>query len=154
MAGGTEFRQSVRLFLQSSESGRPPPPHRHESVYPPPPPYLWFRGEGHTRLWEREGSNSDDGTDTVVLYIYVLCGRRLLRDGWKQPMKRDRWKGRSRKDKQTEKDRWGERHIEGGIDTGGSRGQSHGKAKQVQRPETMYKDLAMQKIGAETKRQR
>ncbi len=37
------------------------------------PTPLWFRGEGHTHLLERGwGSpNSDEGTYTVVLYIYV-----------------------------------------------------------------------------------
>jgi hypothetical protein len=37
---------------------------------------LWFRGEGHTRWRERgrESFNSNKGTYTVVLYIYVLCG--------------------------------------------------------------------------------
>jgi hypothetical protein len=37
------------------------------------PPPLWFRGEWHTRWRERvwESPNSDEGTYTVVLFIYM-----------------------------------------------------------------------------------
>ncbi len=73
-------RQSARLVLQSSELG-PPPPHPLASVSPPP----LVPGEGHTRLRERgwESPNYDEGTYTVVLFIYMYflgdtlaCGRR------------------------------------------------------------------------------
>ncbi len=45
--GTSTERQSVRLFLQSSELG---PPHRQASVSP-----LWFRGGGDTLAWARGG---------------------------------------------------------------------------------------------------
>jgi hypothetical protein len=66
---GTQSRQSAsRLFLQSSDLGLPHPLIRGR-VCPLP---LWFRG-GHTLLLERgwEGPNSDEGTDTVVLKVYI-----------------------------------------------------------------------------------
>jgi hypothetical protein len=67
----TEYRQSAKLFLQSSELGLPQPLTRRRVC--PPPPRFW--GEGHTRWRERgwESPNSDEGTYTVVLCIYVLC---------------------------------------------------------------------------------
>ncbi len=48
--------------------GTPPTPYPQVSVPPPP---LWFSGEGHTRRRERESPNSDVGTYTVVLFIYM-----------------------------------------------------------------------------------
>ncbi len=73
-----QSRQSAQLFLQQSELWLPQPLTRRRVC---PPPLLWFRGEGHTRWRERgwESPNSDEGTYTVVLYIYasictVLCG--------------------------------------------------------------------------------
>jgi hypothetical protein len=36
---------------------------------PPPPPLV--QAEGHTRLRERGGPNSDAGTYTVILYVYM-----------------------------------------------------------------------------------
>jgi hypothetical protein len=55
--------------------GTPPTPHPQASVPP-----LLVRGEGHNPYWERgwESPNSDEGTYTVVLciyIIYVLCVR-------------------------------------------------------------------------------
>ncbi len=52
-------KQSAWLFLQSSRLELPHPP-----VVP---------GEGHTGLWERErgGLNLDEGTDSVVLQVYM-----------------------------------------------------------------------------------
>ncbi len=48
-----------------------PQPLTHRRVWPPYT--LWFRGEGHTRWRERgwESPNSDEGTYTVVLFIYM-----------------------------------------------------------------------------------
>jgi hypothetical protein len=71
--GAPQSRQSAKLFLQSSELRLPQPITRRQ-VCPPPP---LFRGGGHTRWRERglESPNSDEGTYSVVLciYIYVLC---------------------------------------------------------------------------------
>ncbi len=66
---GAQSRQSAKLFLQSSELGLPQPlTHRREC-----PPPLWFGGEGHTRWRGRswESPNFDEGTYTVVLFIYT-----------------------------------------------------------------------------------
>jgi hypothetical protein len=59
-----QSRQSAKLFLKSSELGLPQPLTRRR-VCPPPP------GEGDTRWRERgwESHNSDEGTNTVVLFI-------------------------------------------------------------------------------------
>ncbi len=48
--------------------GTPPTSHPQARACPP-----WFRGEGHTRWRERgwESPNSDEGTYTVVLFIYM-----------------------------------------------------------------------------------
>ncbi len=56
-------------FFSSRRNWDSPTPHPQASV----PPTLWFRGEGHTRWWERgrESFNSNEETYTVVLYIYV-----------------------------------------------------------------------------------
>ncbi len=67
------FRHRVGRVLSFSPVvgiGTPPTPHPQASV---PPPLLWFRGEGHTRWRERgwESPNSDEGTYTVVLFIYM-----------------------------------------------------------------------------------
>jgi hypothetical protein len=50
--------------------GTPPTPHPQASV--PPPPRFW--GEGHTRWREKgwESPSSDEGTYTVVLFIYTV----------------------------------------------------------------------------------
>ncbi len=60
----------LRFFLQSSELGLPQPLIRRGVCLPPT---LWYRGEGQTRWRERrwESPNSDEGTYTVVLCIYV-----------------------------------------------------------------------------------
>ncbi len=67
----TQSRQSAKLFLLSSELGLPHPSPAGECAP------LWFGVEGHTRWREKgwESPNSDEGTYTVVLfiYIYVLC---------------------------------------------------------------------------------
>jgi hypothetical protein len=63
--------QSARIFLQSSELGPPtPPPHPQASVSP-----FGSGGGTHSLGGEGlEGPNSDEGTDTVLLYVcYVLC---------------------------------------------------------------------------------
>jgi hypothetical protein len=61
-----QSRQSAKLFLQSSELVLPQP----LTVCATPPPRFW--GEGHTRWRERgwESPISDEGTYTVVLFIY------------------------------------------------------------------------------------
>jgi hypothetical protein len=71
----TQSRQSAKLFLQFSELGFPHPLTR-KRVCPP----LWFRGEGGTLACGRGVGESQirRGTDTVVLYIYVLCDRRYI----------------------------------------------------------------------------
>jgi hypothetical protein len=59
--------------------GTSPSPHLKGSVPPP----LWCRGEGHTR-WREKGweiPNSDEGTYTAVLFIYmyfVVCTLNIL----------------------------------------------------------------------------
>jgi hypothetical protein len=54
-------------FFSSRSNWDSPSPHPQASA-----PCLWFRGEGHNRLWESEwGPNSDEGTDTVVLFICI-----------------------------------------------------------------------------------
>ncbi len=56
--------QSARLSFQSS----PPPPAR-ECCSPP----LGPRGETHSLAgWGGGGDNSDEGTDTLALFVYVL----------------------------------------------------------------------------------
>jgi hypothetical protein len=75
-------RQSAKPFLQSSELGLPQPL-TSRRVSPPPPPVLG--GGTHTR-WRkrgRESPNSDEGTYTVVLFIYTytLCFSRI-KDVW------------------------------------------------------------------------
>jgi hypothetical protein len=69
-----QSRQSAKPFLQSSELGLPQPL-TSRRVCPPP----WFWGEGHTRWRERgrESPNSDEGTFTVVLFIYTYCEERM-----------------------------------------------------------------------------
>jgi hypothetical protein len=66
--GRTQIRQSAKLFLKSSELGVPQPLTRRRVC--PPTPRFW--GEGLTRGRERgwESPNSDEGTYTVVLFIY------------------------------------------------------------------------------------
>jgi hypothetical protein len=61
-------RQSARLFLLSPESPAPFTPYR--VCHPPPPPLVpggnpALGGEGVG------GPNSDEGTDTVVIYSYI-----------------------------------------------------------------------------------
>jgi hypothetical protein len=63
-------RQSAKLFLQSSEMGLPQPLTRRR-VCPP-----FSSGGRGTLAGERggwESPNFDEGTYTVVLYLYVLC---------------------------------------------------------------------------------
>ncbi len=57
----TEYMQSAKLYLKSSELGFPQPLTRR------------VPGEGHTRWPERgwESPNSDEGTYAVVLFIYT-----------------------------------------------------------------------------------
>jgi hypothetical protein len=65
----------VLSFFPVVGIGNLPTPHPQASVPPP----LWFRGEGHTRWREREWEslNSDEGTYTVILciYIYFVVGK-------------------------------------------------------------------------------
>jgi hypothetical protein len=63
-----QSRQSAMLFLQSSELGLPQPLNPW-GVCPSPR----FGGEGHTRWRERgwESPNSDEGTHTVILFIFT-----------------------------------------------------------------------------------
>ncbi len=58
--------QSARFSVQSSELG---PPLTHKRVLPPPP--LGLRGRDTLPCGEGGGGpNSDEGTDTLVLYVY------------------------------------------------------------------------------------
>ncbi len=69
--GGSQSGQSAKLFLQSSELGL---------HYPPP---LWFGVGG----WGTHalagggvgGPNSDEGTDTVVLLVYMYFVGRIYK---------------------------------------------------------------------------
>jgi hypothetical protein len=64
-----QSRQSAKLFSSRRNLDSPNPSPACECAPPP----LWFRVEGHTRWRERgwESPNSDEGTYTVVLCIYV-----------------------------------------------------------------------------------
>jgi hypothetical protein len=64
----TQSRQSAKPFLQSSELGLPQPLTRRRVCTLP----FGSGGEGHTRWQERgwESPYSNDGTYTVVLFIY------------------------------------------------------------------------------------
>jgi hypothetical protein len=76
-----QSRQSAKLFLQSSELGLPQPLKRRR-VCPLPP---GSGGEGHTRWRERgwESPNSDEGTYTVVLFMYTyFVLETILMHGW------------------------------------------------------------------------
>jgi hypothetical protein len=61
------MHEVYRLFFQSSERV-PPPPHPQASVAPTP---FGVKGERHTRLRGRGYPNSDEETDTLVLYVHV-----------------------------------------------------------------------------------
>jgi hypothetical protein len=64
-----QSRQSAKLFLLSSDLGLPQPLTRRRVCYPPPPAVL---GGGAHSLERGVGSpNSDEGTYTVVLFIYT-----------------------------------------------------------------------------------
>jgi hypothetical protein len=56
--------QSARLSVQSSELGSPTPSSASGGCTPPPPGDTLDWGEGVV------GPNSDEGTDTLVLYVY------------------------------------------------------------------------------------
>jgi hypothetical protein len=61
----------VLSFFPVVGIGTPPTPNPQGSV--PPPPSRFCGGEGRTRWRERgwESPNSDEGTDTMVLFIYT-----------------------------------------------------------------------------------
>jgi len=68
--GTAQSRQRAKLLLLSSELGTGlPQPLTRRRVCPP----IWFWGKGHTRWreWGWESPNSDEGTYTVVLFIYM-----------------------------------------------------------------------------------
>ncbi len=70
---GTNHRVGrVPSFFSSRRNWDSPNPSPVGECAPPPPP-LWFRGEGHTRWRERgwESPTSNEGTYTVVLFIYM-----------------------------------------------------------------------------------
>ncbi len=55
-------------FFSSRPNWDPQPPHPQASV---PPPILWFP-EGRDKLaCGTGGANSDEGTDTVVLQVFI-----------------------------------------------------------------------------------
>jgi hypothetical protein len=109
----TQSRQSAKLFLQSSEFGLPQPL-TCRRVPPPPPP--WFRGEGHTRWRERgwESPNSNGGTYTVVLFIYMYFFILSI-----QYIPHSRWRRRRRVClRRSERCPWlGSRWAEQGVET-------------------------------------
>jgi hypothetical protein len=77
---GIRSIKSAKLFLQSSELGLP---HLLAGGRLCPPPLVWGGGGSvHTRLPAREwgwGSpNSDKGTDTLVLLVYMYFVRERL----------------------------------------------------------------------------
>jgi hypothetical protein len=62
------YLQSVRLSVPSSELGQPTPSPTRECCSPPP---VEPRGETHSLAGEGVGGpNSDEGTATLVLYVY------------------------------------------------------------------------------------
>ncbi len=69
--GHAQRRQSAKLFLQSSELRLPQPLTRRRVC--PPPPGSGGRGTLADESWGWE--SPDDGTYTVVLFMYVrtLC---------------------------------------------------------------------------------
>jgi hypothetical protein len=70
-----QSRQSAQLFLQSSELGLPHPLTRRRLCTP-----LWFREEGHTRLWERESQlrRGDRHCGTLGIYCkYFNVGHKV-----------------------------------------------------------------------------
>ncbi len=92
----SQSRQSAKLFSSRRHWDSPNPSPAGEC---PPPPTLWFRGEGHNRYWERVlGESHDEGTYTVVLFIYVYFVAPLLYldlvrwHGW--GLEAPRWRGR------------------------------------------------------------
>ncbi len=74
--------QSARLYVQSYQVVPPPQPHTHKRVLPTP---RWVQG-GDTLTYRRRGvgggaeSNSDEGTDSLVLYLYYRIGASLQID--------------------------------------------------------------------------
>ncbi len=67
----SQSRQSARPFLQSFWDSPAPSPAGECA----PPPHLVGGGGVDTRWKERgwRGPNSDEGTDTVVLYLYMYA---------------------------------------------------------------------------------
>jgi hypothetical protein len=65
-----QIMQSARFSFRSSELGPPTPLPARECCSSPPPPL--GQGARHTRLLGRGagGPNSDEGTVTLVLYVY------------------------------------------------------------------------------------
>ncbi len=78
-----QSRQSAKLFSSRRNWDSPNPSPAGECA---PPPRVW--GEGHTRWRERnwECPNSDEGTDTVVLFIhtyFVVSGKQKIKEDYK-----------------------------------------------------------------------
>jgi hypothetical protein len=71
----TEYTQSFRLSLQSSELGQPPPLTR-KRVLPP----FWFQGGGHTRLRERGRGDPIRTTHTLNPLRCNVSGSPLFLD--------------------------------------------------------------------------
>ncbi len=64
-----QSRQSARIFLQSSELGLPHSLTRRRVCLPLLP--FGSGGRTHSLAGEGRSPNSDDGTDTLVLLVYV-----------------------------------------------------------------------------------
>jgi hypothetical protein len=75
----TEYTECQALFPFVG-SGRSPPPHPQVSVAPPP---LYVQEGRHTRLQGRGWGdpNSDEGTDTLILYVPSKMTAFLAQDG-------------------------------------------------------------------------
>ncbi len=73
-----QSRQSAKLFKVVG-IGTPQTPHPQAFLPPPPPPFL---GERHSRLRESgwENPNSEEGTYTVVLFIYTYFVVKVLQN--------------------------------------------------------------------------
>ncbi len=73
--GGSQSGQSAKLFLQSSELGLPQPLTRRRSC----PPFGWGGGTHALASGGVGGPNSDEGTDTVVLLVYMYFVGRVYK---------------------------------------------------------------------------
>jgi hypothetical protein len=73
---------AISFFLQSSELGLPHPLTRRRVLSELSPPPLWWGGGAHSHAGEGVGGpNSNEGTDTMVLWVplwYLVRGMNEL----------------------------------------------------------------------------